>query len=871
MSVGETSKPHSGLAERLSSLMRPVADRVIHWRRALASVGSTFCAAIVAAGVFAPTVSAPLAVQSARHDGGFLYIAPVESIRGRFYWLSSDWDSRPEASRLHLFEDGKPLGPAHSVHGAVRELGGGRFIHWGTELWFSTSDGTDPRLNQRSYEIRSRLSLKPVWTTAGFAAIALAFIAFVTSLRAGGRAGLAVDYARRVTHFLSNRLHSAWRPGARLLLRSPLLLMRVIAYLLLVAAAVYVVAIIYALLTGSALPTAAPIQSSSLGTLAAEWEPLFHLMLIFLAMLGAAASWLSFIIFRGVAVQRRDELLLGRFLRRWGVFLAVALSVFSVSAIWAGVPRADDLNWASIAGLIPFSDANGYFAATHDQAKDGSWNVISLRRPLAAAFRSTMMFAAGFAFANAILLQVGLLACAAFVAARAIGQWRGVYAGLVFFALSYVTVRLFLPTFLTEPLGLFWAMVAIPFLIASLRDGSLKNGLLGFAMVAVALSMRPGAMFVIAALGLWLVWRFGENARQRFLTAAYTAGLFVLVVGASQLASKAYGQDSTVTGSNFSYTLCGLSIGTAWSGCLDRYEEVKNLTSEKQLTDFLYEKAVENIAAQPEVIVSRLYLSASLFSKELPAVLWRGYSWRSTDTPNLRGIFLALAIAGLIFLFVRRRGKGEIAFWVLIWAGVIASAAFVHFDDGRRVMIVGYPLLWMFLASGLTTARLPTAPLLARPRLPIYGAAGLVGAGILFLAIPWLAHRMSPAPDLRRGLVMPSTPSEHVVLAGRRVTGVMVVADDQPLRTDITTLHLARFAELIKQSNIEMYQGILSPLAPTTPFGFIWAPRLEPRAHSDFQYIVPVEVMQRTDVKVWKFRVREWNRKQPYGPVLVLR
>ena len=338
--------------------------------------------------------------------------------------------------------------------------------------------------------------------------------------------------------------------------------MRAIGYLLLIATAIYVVAIIYAMLTGSALPTAVPIQSAPLATLAAEWEPLFHLLLIVLAMLGAAASWLSLIAFGGIAAQRRDELLFGRFLRRWGVFLAIVLSVYSVSAIWAGVPRADDLNWASIAGLIPFSDANGYFAATHDQAKDGSWNVISLRRPLAAAFRSTMMYAAGFAYANAILLQVTLLACAAFVAARAVGLWRGVYAGLVFFSLSYVTVRLFLPTFLTEPLGLFWALLAIPFLVASLRDGSLKNGLLGFAMIVVGLSMRPGAMFVIAALGLWLVWRFGENARQRLLAAAYAAAIFALVAGASQLVNRAYGGDSTVTGSNFSYTLCGLSIGT---------------------------------------------------------------------------------------------------------------------------------------------------------------------------------------------------------------------------------------------------------------------------------------------------------------------
>ena len=205
MSVGETSGPHSGLAANISSLMRPVADRVIHWRKSIASAGFALCAAIVAAALLAPTINAPVAVKSARHDGGFLYIAPVESVRGRFYWLSSDWMSRPDASRLHLFEDGRPLGPAHSLHDAVREHGGGRFVHWGTELWFSTSDGTDPRQNQRSYEIRSPLSLKPVWAIAGFASFALAFIAFTISLKTSGRDWRAVEYVRRGTEYVRRR------------------------------------------------------------------------------------------------------------------------------------------------------------------------------------------------------------------------------------------------------------------------------------------------------------------------------------------------------------------------------------------------------------------------------------------------------------------------------------------------------------------------------------------------------------------------------------------------------------------------------------------------------------------------------------------
>ena len=33
------------------------------------------------------------------------------------------------------------------------------------------------------------------------------------------------------------------------------------------------------------------------------------------------------------------------------------------------------------------------------------------------------------------------------------------------------------------------------------------------------------------------------------------------------LLERAYGTGPTSTGSNFSYTVCGLSIGTTWDGC----------------------------------------------------------------------------------------------------------------------------------------------------------------------------------------------------------------------------------------------------------------------------------------------------------------
>jgi O-methyltransferase len=66
--------------------------------------------------------------------------------------LQGDLDL-PLVSGLRVFEDDVELGPAHAGHQEIADLGGGRFSHWGNALYFSTSDGSDPRTNGRSYSV----------------------------------------------------------------------------------------------------------------------------------------------------------------------------------------------------------------------------------------------------------------------------------------------------------------------------------------------------------------------------------------------------------------------------------------------------------------------------------------------------------------------------------------------------------------------------------------------------------------------------------------------------------------------------------------------------------------------------------------------
>lgn len=91
----------------------------------------------------------------------FLVIDVSSAHRDRLCWSlalpaglpAGDSPRDEQASGLQLFEDGIPLGPAHTLHSVIREQGGGRFSHWGHNLYFSTSDDSDPRVNGRVYAI----------------------------------------------------------------------------------------------------------------------------------------------------------------------------------------------------------------------------------------------------------------------------------------------------------------------------------------------------------------------------------------------------------------------------------------------------------------------------------------------------------------------------------------------------------------------------------------------------------------------------------------------------------------------------------------------------------------------------------------------
>jgi hypothetical protein len=766
--------------------------------------------------------------------------------------MLGDIPEKPFRSFLQLRINGREMGPPHQQHGEIEDGRTEGFSHWGPAVVFSLPTWAK---NAPETTVTLHYSVRPrPWVT-------LALVLFVPLLGWLGYHARIMSWLAGLRRRATAALIRAERPAA-FVVALPGLAALVVGYAALAASVAFISASIYAGTKGWALPTTAPIRWSGLAEWAARNEPNAGQVLAMVAALGAVVAWFARL---NPACQRavgHAEAKLTRFLFRFGLVIAPCAFIFCTSAMWSGLARPGDLDFANIGGLIPFSDAANYLTAVHDQAKDGVWNSSALWRPLGIAFRSVLSAFANLSLPWMLILQAVLVAGALCFATRAVILWRGVWAGLAFFALVYIYGRSFAATTLTEPLGLFWALLAIPFFIEAIVSGSARPALTGFAMTMVALMTRMGSMFTIPALLLWLIWQFGHSTATRVRIFAAAAAIVLAVLSLNSLLPRAYGSGKGTPTGNFAYVFCGLSMGTGWEGCVKKLEsEGKSLPSTAEAkVELLQAMAWENLREDPGRLLGRLAENAKLFVQNFPDVMWRGYGREILEPWWVpRDLLVAISVAGLFYLILRVASAAELRFWALFWISIVASASVIYLDDSPRTLAASQPLMALFLSIGLSGPVPARSAVLPEP-VSRYGWLAPVVAAALFINIPWMLHRFSPIHAMA-GRDIGLKTDEAAVLSGRRMTGFLVVADGSPLRHDIATLNLAQFDAIIRRSGVEYYQNLIHPVAPPLPFGFVFAPRIEPGVASANQYIVPAEVLERPDVPAWRFKLQRWGYK----------
>ncbi len=475
--------------------------------------------------------------------------------------------------------------------------------------------------------------------------------------------------------------------------------------------------------------------------------------------------------------------------------LALVAFWLPVAGLWAtGLSQGD-----VFAGLLPFSDAGGYFADALRLLDFGRMSSFSSRRPLFAGELATLLRLSGWSLPVSLALLSALDALAALSAARAVVDSHGRGAGAVVLALLFLFARRFAGLALTEHLGLALGCAGFACLWPVAPTHRLAPALLGLALLALALNARAGAFFVLPALALWLGALRPAPARFRWRAVALGVLAIGLGFAANRLVLAQCGQPGAAF-SNFGYHLYGMAAGGDWTTIYARHPELRELREPERSSRALA-LALAQLRTHPlgpartalkawtkTLVGARGQLFSFLFlrSRDVDAAIsgrWR--ELRPTGWLSFFGLGCAffaangLALAWAVAL-VQRRGRPDPhdALLVVFLAGFALSLPFAPPWDGDnlRVHAAVLPFLCAMPALGFGALR--------RGREPATGdAPGWLGPGVLGLALsllcvagPLLAKGSGPPSGMEAEPTPLDEPVSTTIAAGRGV-GVFLGAN----------------------------------------------------------------------------------------------
>jgi hypothetical protein len=736
-----------------------------------------------------------------------------------------------ERSDLRLWISGEPWGPRMPPD-LIRDGGARAFSHRGNWVYFFLPDElTNSNDLEATATYSVRIRAKVVLATALIAAMLI-------SLRV-----LFAYWARELAGFAHR-----WRFVVGIILKGA-------SWVVVLSSAFYAGSIIYGLITGEVLPTATLLRHPWF-----EWlvvvEPLFGTGLLVFAgagvLLARIGTWDS--AWRD-SIQE-SERALTRLWSRCGLPVILCVLLVSVSSGgWSGHIRPLDRNYVSLADLIPNSDANNYFMAALEQTILGDWNPQAARRPLAAAFRQTTVWAGQIPFAwniylGTLLVQVVIMAVLFALAARSILEMYGIWAGIAFTGAIYTLAREWLPTTMTEPLGLAWALVAIAFFAKAFRLRSPPHALVAFGALTFALWTRMGSLLTLPFFALWVTFAYARSWSGRARLFFLACAVFVAVIAVNILLAWLYGPPGVLTGGNFAFTLCGLSHGASWDTCYKMYAIQLSSLTEQQQAWFLLAKAWESFRQDPSVLFEAFLANLRQFVTESAPTLMTG----AVTENRLKASWVAslALLPGLVYALKKHSSYVERSFWLSLLMSATLSAAIIM-QDGRRAMVVTDALMAWFLALGFSAPGVLTQRdnRFARWRWQT-GAAILTMIAAAFLLVPAFSHALAEHEIALHAPVGPFADDTHFVAGGRRISGFLVIADEADTGTGVPTLPWSKFVDLIKLTRLENEFGpFLKDLAEQTPFALVTGVRLNGPRYSTL-YIAPANMIEQRDAWVWR-------------------
>lgn len=291
--------------------------------------------------------------------------------------------------------------------------------------------------------------------------------------------------------------------------------------------------------------------------------------------------------------------------------MTAVMSLFGLGL--AGLWASGDTQSVILNGLLPLTDAAGYYTDATRLLYGVDVSNFTAMRPFFAGMLSFFLWLSERNLMTAVGIFTGIAGVACYLASREIQKTHGAEVAVLFLVLMFLYYRHHSGTTMSESLGVPVSLLGVALIWWGIAKHSEWSALFGISMIALALNIRPGAMFVLPALLVWGGWFF--HGQGKFSTKFFGLGTaaILLVFYANSRMIAFVSNSSGVPFENFAWAFYGLaSGGKSWTYVFEANPQLA-LLKDTEVAPTIYRLAFDLILTQPELIFKGAFFYWRMF------------------------------------------------------------------------------------------------------------------------------------------------------------------------------------------------------------------------------------------------------------------
>ena len=374
-------------------------------------------------------------------------------------------------------------------------------------------------------------------------------------------------------------------------------------------------------------------------------------------------------------------------LKGWpGKLISLSMTVIFFGLALAGTWISGFSDSFLVSGLLPVSDAKGYYQDALLLLNGQPYSVFSSRRPLFAGLLAVLLKLTGGNLQITIAILVFITAVSCYFAARAVRQTSGSLAASIFLVILFLFYRRFSGSTMSENLGVTLGALGFALLWSGVFEHRTWKLVFGIGVLTLGLIARAGPFFILIGIILWMVYR--RRVEKSFSKLAIFTGVAVILCSfaINQIVFLTLGNKNGVLFTNFTYSFYGLVTGgQRWDAIYREHPEVFLLSEKEQpgaILSLTYDKFIENPMGPVQGIYTQYrYLVSDSW--------YNAYSY-VTNTNDVLDIsiqyaLMILCLFGLLMGWLHRKKQPYLWLLDLMFFGILLSVPFVPPGDTNHM------------------------------------------------------------------------------------------------------------------------------------------------------------------------------------------